>query len=262
MTGGGGDHLLDQSRLPADLLRTGDLRRFIAAVNATSTWTGRSPSSIALTAARMAVPLSARSLYRRVRPAPSGYRAILSRDLDHELQNVDPLSEPRDIGLGSLTNNSLAHYGRNAKTTLTLESIEAEHAGEGVDVVHPHFDRELYEFVASIPLRVFPFDGRSKVLARDGFADVLPSSVRERRTKTLVTGYSDYLFSQHAPMYRERYPVVRATTLEYVDADYFAELLQRLDGGRTLDVVSRRGLWFAWTLMAFQDLLPRYESAH
>ena len=67
--------------------------------------------------------------------------------------------------------------------TVVFEQMETEAARLGVDVVHPFADRELLNFLVSLPFRVKVDAERTKPLLRDGLADVLPEIVRTRSDK-------------------------------------------------------------------------------
>jgi asparagine synthase (glutamine-hydrolysing) len=62
--------------------------------------------------------------------------------------------------------------------------IDRMGASAGVEVRHPFADRELLEFLLSLPPEVKHAGGRWKALVRDGFPE-LPGEVRDLRTKTI-----------------------------------------------------------------------------
>ena len=67
--------------------------------------------------------------------------------------------------------------------TLSFEQLETEAARLGVDLLHPFADRDLLEFLVSLPFSVKVDPERSKPLLRDGLADLLPDAVRSRAGK-------------------------------------------------------------------------------
>jgi len=68
--------------------------------------------------------------------------------------------------------------------TQHLEELEIEGARFGIDLRHPFADRELVEFLVSLPHSVKASPVRSKTILRDAFADLLPALVRDRMSKT------------------------------------------------------------------------------
>jgi asparagine synthase (glutamine-hydrolysing) len=69
-------------------------------------------------------------------------------------------------------------------TRFLPEQLERAHrfgAAIGLDVRTPFCDRTLVEYVFAVPWSMHTFDGREKSLLRAAAADLLPSSVRERR---------------------------------------------------------------------------------
>jgi asparagine synthase (glutamine-hydrolysing) len=68
-------------------------------------------------------------------------------------------------------------------TTQFFEESELVAARSGVDVRHPFADRDLIEFVISLPHSVKASTARLKPLLREALADLLPESVAERDDK-------------------------------------------------------------------------------
>lgn len=64
-----------------------------------------------------------------------------------------------------------------------LEELEAIGARYGVDLRHPFADRDLVEFMVSLPYAVKASPARTKPVLRDALADLLPPLVRDRTDK-------------------------------------------------------------------------------
>jgi hypothetical protein len=138
------------------------------------------------------------------------------------------------------------------------EVQEATYASKGLELTQPYLDRDFVEFVASIRAEDRPFDGRSKHLVRSGFAEWLPRPVLNRRSQTFADEYLDLCFSQHAPHYTGRYPVVSEAARPYLDANRYELLITEVTA-KPLRFATRESLWSAWTLMAWLDTLHRYR---
>ncbi len=66
------------------------------------------------------------------------------------------------------------------RATISFEQKEIEAARHGIDLRHPFADRELVEFLISLPCAIKGDPGRAKPLLVDALSDVLPEIIRER----------------------------------------------------------------------------------
>ncbi|HEX6508505.1 MAG TPA: asparagine synthase C-terminal domain-containing protein, partial [Chloroflexota bacterium] len=64
-----------------------------------------------------------------------------------------------------------------------MEELEMHGATHGVDLRHPFADRDLIEFLLSLPHRLKGSPHRTKEVLRHGLCDILPTVVRERGDK-------------------------------------------------------------------------------
>jgi asparagine synthetase B (glutamine-hydrolysing) len=103
--------------------------------------------------------------------------------------------------------------------------IDRMGASAGVEVRHPFADRELLEFLLSLPPEVKHAGGRWKALVRDGFPE-LPGEVRDLRTKTVF----DPAMAAVHPLERVA-PLLCDPEVSVPGVDYQA-LRGRLDSGR------------------------------
>lgn len=67
-----------------------------------------------------------------------------------------------------------------SRTMVSFEQKEIEAARHGMDLRHPFADRELVEFLISLPCAIKVDDGRKKSLLLDALGDGLPERVRNR----------------------------------------------------------------------------------
>jgi asparagine synthase (glutamine-hydrolysing) len=66
------------------------------------------------------------------------------------------------------------------RATISFEQKELEAARHGIDMRHPFADRELVEFLISLPARTKTEPGRPKALLLDAFGDELPRMLHAR----------------------------------------------------------------------------------
>ena len=259
LTGVAGDEVLDQYDVLADLLRHRHFIRWQHDARRYASWSGRGLRWVAMDSARGATPpnvkRSVRSILRRSGvPADSPLRG----DVYEQVLTSPAELNPTDVGFPSLTQNLVIAYTRAPLLVLLVEYDETRAANHGLASSHPYLDRQLIEFVASIPVPDRPFDGRSKTLARSGFAGYLPQSVLDRRTKTVADGYFATVFNRQRSEFRARYPEVSPAGADWLDAAVYAAALEKVDRGDA-DSDTRRSLWTAWTLMIWIDGLGRYR---
>jgi asparagine synthase (glutamine-hydrolysing) len=94
--------------------------------------------------------------------------------------------------------------------TISFEQKELEAARHGIDMRHPFADRELVEFLISLPPLVKSDPVRAKALLVDAFADVIPHVLRQRPK-----------------------------------SDYMAVVRRRVDPGRCVEVIRDSGVRLA-----------------
>ena len=259
-TGIGGDQILDQEQLLIDRLRNGPISNRIADARAVAGGTGRSVSRITGLVARDAVPTVLKRSVRRVLPRPPPLPDSLIRSEVWQALAADGFEPaPFEFDFPSLTQVGVIGSTLHPSIAWINEAQEAVYASQGLDLSQPYLDRILVEFVASIPPGARPFDGRTKTLVRQGFASYLPTSVINRRTKTIADDYLDVLFTRHAEHYTERYPTMSDSARPFLDADRYTTLLAETGGGAR-SFHTRESLWSAWTLMAWLDGLSRYRT--
>jgi asparagine synthetase B (glutamine-hydrolysing) len=145
------------------------------------------------------------------------------------------------------------------RRTLFNEAQEADYAHHGVDVSYPYLDRNLVEFVTSLPPSARPVDGHTKTLVRQGFADRLPASVLHRTEKTLADTYLADVFDRLAASYAERYRVVSEPAAAFLDQALYTDAMAAVNASAASSSV-RGQLWNAWMLMQWLDGLARYDT--
>ncbi len=259
VTGIGGDEILNYYLLFADRLNDGSPLRRWNDVKAHAAWRGISRRSALVPSLRTALPDAVKTPLRRVRRRPTASRGLLSDEAWETYQGADPSEVETEFGFPSDTQNLTVAASRHPLLVWSNEMQESEYASLGLDLSHPYLDKSLIEFVVSIAMNDRPFDGRPKVLLRDGFADRLPASVTSRRDKAYADDYLTALFAKHLPGIRLKYPDVSPMAEAFLDRGRYQAALTAVDknGG---DADLREGIWGAWTLMAWLDGLRRYRQ--
>ena len=82
--------------------------------------------------------------------------------------------------------------GMALEATRTLERMH------GVEGRHPYFDPALVRFVLAAPMEERYFLGKTKIMLREGLADLYTPRVRNRLDKTNYTAYVDWALRSHA----------------------------------------------------------------
>ena len=260
VAGSGGDDIVDYDQLLIDRLATGSVTgRFRDAKVAASASPGRFARALTQ-GVKDAIPSGAKTLirttlYRRGESADT----LIRQELWDAIESQPPVMALFDFDFPMLTQTAPVAAAVHPSVAWVNELQEAQYASTGIDLSHPYFDRQLIEFVASLPPRAHPFEGSTKPLTRRAFADHLPESVLTRHTKTVADDYLDHIFVLHARQYRERYPNLSPLAQAFFDNGRYLTLLSRADSGR-LDFTTRESLWSAWTVMAWLDGFDRYKE--
>ena len=260
LTGIGGDELLGYYLLLADRLSAGTPARRWKDLRAHAAWRGIPLRSAVLPGLRTALPETVKVPLRRLRRRPAFAPGLLADRAWEEYQRAAPSEPATDFGFPTDTQNLTIAASRHPLIVWSNEMQEAEYASRGLELSHPYLDKVLVEYVASIAPSNRPFDGRTKILMRDGFTDHLPSSVTSRRDKTYADDYLDALFTSHLPEIRRRYPEVPTVADDFVDPPRYRAALASVDNAG-IDATLREQIWDVWTLMTWLDNLGSYGSS-
>jgi asparagine synthase (glutamine-hydrolysing) len=99
--------------------------------------------------------------------------------------------------------------------TQALEELEAEGARFGIDARHPFADRELVEFLISLPASIKTSPLRTKPILRDALSDLLPTAVRLRSDKIEFTPLLDRRIDRAACLSAIEESAVRLPDVDY-----------------------------------------------
>ena len=257
----GGDQILDQGQLLIDRIRSGSLQQRLRDARAYAAWTGGSLVDVADPVLRDALPDEFKRTIRGLLPKwGSSARTLIRPELWKSLASEPIEFAPFEFDFPSLTQVGAIASTQHPSIAWINEAQEAVYASRGLDLSQPYLDRTVVEYVASLSPARRPFDGRSKILVRNGFSDWLPPSVLERRTKTVADDYLDVLFALHGTHLRDRYPGVSDAALDYLDDGRYVELLNATNIEHP-GSLNRESLWSAWMLMAWFDGLTRYRQS-
>jgi asparagine synthase (glutamine-hydrolysing) len=182
---------------------------------------------------------------------------LLTDDLfEFSVENPCNMSKP-PIGFSSKTQAGVVTATRSGNLVQATDEVETHASRAGMAVSHPHLDRQLIEFVASIPVSVRPADGRSKTIVRNAYRGFLPDSVLDRKTSTYADDYMVDLLLKLAAAFIDRFPSVTESAAPFIDRDAYARHIEQLGTNRP-DYQAFRRIWPTWTLMMWLDTMHRY----
>jgi asparagine synthase (glutamine-hydrolysing) len=72
-----------------------------------------------------------------------------------------------------------------------MEMADKSMSARGLGSCFPYLDRDLLQFVMSVPGEMICFDGTSRSIQRDAMLGVLPDAIRQRRSKADFTDPSN-----------------------------------------------------------------------
>jgi asparagine synthase (glutamine-hydrolysing) len=250
LTGNGGDDVVSDIWVLADILRSDGFDAWRRALRATS---GAYPMQRPLDVVhslRLAAPKRLKALARRIprrhsRPAP------LSVEAGALLRSIREPTTPISSGVDALT-----HLLTTGQSLRMLEFQESMMSRFGMEVSHPFLDRTLVEFVADIAPSARPLTPLSKSLIRTAMVGHLPDGVLERRDTTFATSMIVADFAVHLPTFTLRFPTVPEQALGLVDPSSYTDLCQRAHRG-TLTFSGIQRLWNTWAyLLWIETVLP------
>ncbi len=180
LTGLGGDELLDDSNVLADLVRRRRYGRWLRELWSSARTPTGSPWHALLAAARWSVPVGARRMLDAWRSRRSRNVATWADSgLARRLATHDSAAEQSAGSSTDLTARSIVGYLARPHLVWGVEATNLRCASVGVDAAHPFLDRPLAEFVVHLPLEARLPHGQQKALARRALAEQLPVEVRE-----------------------------------------------------------------------------------
>jgi asparagine synthetase B (glutamine-hydrolysing) len=260
LSGTGGDEVLDQYPLAADLLRHGHLGRWTREVRSRAAWSDRHPIAVAADSLRAATPARlARPLRKALAVIAPTSPTLIAPSALRTLDTATVEANPPVTTYASATQNLMIWYARSPRFGSLLEYYEARYARSGLAVSYPYLDRRLIEHVASISINERPSSGGSKALIREGFTEWLPRSVLERRSKTVADDYLDAVISRQSPYFRDRYPDVSEAARPFIDVARYRSMMSESQAGQ-MTFRFGESLWKAWTTMAWLDGFDRYTK--
>lgn len=217
LTGFGGDQWWSgESAHMADLLARLDLRalsawRSAGASMGSAAWSWRMFVSSGVLPH---VPVAAKRLVRRFRPAP--LPSWVAHDFGARVALVDRLRQRPDTRHApSETWRHLRWRLSSGEEALTRERLDRMAVSHGVELRHPLYDRRLVDLAFVTPDTARLAGGRSRVVMREAMGDRLAPQTRARNSKAEL---SDVLVSAaHAPDLDRYLALPNLTALGWID---------------------------------------------
>ncbi len=177
LTGNGGDDVTNDRWILPELVRSGRGRAWVRGLRSMAEDSRSSAALWGISSLGSNLPSSVK---RRLRDRPPNRQTASSHPGLEELLDTE---RPPDTGRAL---HPVARDLLNGRGLALREFQEAMFAARGLEVSHPYLDRDLVEFVASIPPAQRPIRLGNKALIRTAFAGHLPDSVLSRTTKTVA----------------------------------------------------------------------------
>jgi len=119
-----------------------------------------------------------------------------------------------------------------AQTVATLARRMSYGSPPLVDRRYPYLDRELLEFLTSIPLSQLLRPGQRRFLMRRALADLLPEEIRQRQTKTSAGRCYAISLGEHWERVESLFRSPLVAQLGYVDRDGVSAAFRAVKTGR------------------------------
>jgi asparagine synthase (glutamine-hydrolysing) len=234
-----GDQVLDDGAFFVDLFMAGEWATAWRSLNAYAAWDtesrrprGRLARQFGRDLLDHCTPEGPRRMLRRLHLKRSGIRAaqgwyapaLLQQDLRFDS------SAPRR--LRSAHQRSLYREARSQYHVICMEWNEKIAAMHGLEIAFPFLDRDLVEFLISVPGQEQMPGGRHKQLLRDSMRGLVPDAVLDRRDKADSTEIvNGGLRRDRANVLRWLGPGAMVTDFGYVKPDMFDRLVKRWSDG-------------------------------
>jgi asparagine synthase (glutamine-hydrolysing) len=232
LTGHWGDQMLFDSDYLLDLVRSG---RWWSARRHARGW----GVSVRRLAVRCARDLAARHLPSSALPALRRVRG--HRDGPWQSPWFTPrfrlLLRERATRLGSITPGRTRHADaiyKQSRLGYHVQCMEWNHrmgAMHGLDIAFPYLDRDLMQFLISIPGDVQSHDGVPRGLMREAMRGTVPDAIVDRRTKGQFTHLANESIAHDFPAIREILgPTALSVQFGYVDGPMLWKQLDQWRG--------------------------------
>jgi asparagine synthase (glutamine-hydrolysing) len=256
ITGVGGDHIT-HLEYHLDL---GIQRRFLTLLR--EAWfLGRS-SEIAfhlylLEGLRLGIPKWIKRLYRQVRPSAKVIPPHWITAQFMDLYNSYPYPpKPPETDFPDRLQNEILKYVQCPDLTWSIEAIEAQSAYRGFYPQHPFLDRELVEYVLSIPLDGYLPAHHWRPLIFHALADDLPSNVRMRRNKANFTSHVAQLLDRSKSVLTPMLFETTWSSSEYTDVTSVKQMFEQL----RLDEADPVLIWALWRIITTEIWLRHIKN--
>ena len=134
---------------------------------------------------------------------------------------------------------------RQLYTPLLMHCEDTNNAGFGLESQFPFLDRELVEYLFSIPRDQKVRDGVTKIVLRNGMKGILPDSVRNRTDKGFIdTQVDDWMRKQYSRQVEEILWGEQLKASGYVNVPRLQQLYRDYQAGSS----SRKSIWRAFEL--------------
>ena len=199
LTGGGGDEWFFGSRLRyADHLRHLQIVKCVRQIHADSG--GLATRAALLNAWRFGMrPLIPQRVRRGVGTLLGRRRrwAFVTDRFARRVDLADRINRPAGWHSRDHTQQKLCDLFTSGAWSYYGEVAERFTAEQGLEQRHPFYDRRLIEFALSIPGDQHWHNGQNKRLLRQAMSDVVPCTVRDRKTKAEFSQVFTHTLTQH-----------------------------------------------------------------
>ena len=256
LNGMGADEVLGGINLYylADLLRTGRFRTLHRSLDRLVEY---DPYSVGLSrkgllrvfALRPLMPPWIRRIRRKIRGV-SGYPSEINPDFASRVGLADRLIRIPETPFPDVYRRMSFEGFRKSYTPLLLHYEDTNNAHLGLESRFPFLDRELVEFLFSLPRQQKARDGLAKVVLRNGMNGILPDSVRNRVDKGFIDRRVDHwLGHEHKDMVERILWGDRLADTGWYDIDRLRQIYREYQGGANY----RLTIWKAFNIGIWLD---------
>lgn len=136
-----------------------------------------------------------------------------------------------------------------------IHRLSCINAHFGLELRYPFLDRNLAEFILSIPLSQVSLGGASKLLLRKAMRGVLPELLRTRVDKTVYSSYNNLLLWEYRQQIEELGTRPLSSQLGFIKGD---RLWERLQKWYSIDKSQQQPYFNVWLILSLELWLRKF----
>lgn len=204
LSGVGGDELLHEEFFLRDLAVRKQFNKLLIETFNSSRYSWNSFYSLFWDAFKFSIPTNIKKIFRPFRKnrswkppewATPGYC--------NQFTSLPEVDSSIKFKYNSFTQQIVYDCFTDPTSWIDFEFLECKRAYKGYYIRYPFVDKNLVEFILSIPFEKRKLEGRWKYFLRKGLSSSLPKEIINRKRKTFFDSYINYIWSKNNKLLKD-----------------------------------------------------------